>query len=148
MAIAEVAHPSDISISQKLYARLPKFGDYKPRSSARPYMREVDMGNDRGDFEDDALGVPVYEGRMVEAFDHRAKAYVSGRGRSAVWRELEFGSSVKAIVPQWHISAKNIPDKLGDRSKEYRIAFCDVGGVTNARFLMAALVPPNVVCGH
>ncbi|WP_159013559.1 Eco57I restriction-modification methylase domain-containing protein, partial [Acidisoma sp. S159] len=91
-AIAEVAHPSDISISRKLYARLPKFGAKLQGSATRVYMTEIHMGNDREDFEDDRDGVPLYEGRMVEAFDHRAKAYVSGRGRSAVWRELGFGS--------------------------------------------------------
>jgi hypothetical protein len=147
-AIAEVAHPADISISRKLYARLPKFGAELPSSATREYMREIDMGNDREDFDDDPDGVPLYEGRMVEAFDHRAKAYVSGRGRSAVWRELGFGSPTKAIAPQWHLSLDRVPEKAESRWREYRIGFCDVGGVTNARFLMAALVPPKVICGH
>ena len=78
---------------------------------------------------------PSIEGRMVEAFDHRAKAYVSGRGQ-----DLRFGknsrldSTKKAIRPQWRIVKKNIPEKATARWKEYRVAFCDVGGVTNARF--------------
>jgi hypothetical protein len=147
-AIAEVAHPSDIVISRKLYARLPKFGADLQGSATREYMREIDMGNDREDFDNDSDGVPLYEGRMVEAFDHRTKAYVSGRGRSAVWRELEFGFPTKAIVPQWHLSLDRIPAKAEARWQSYRPAFCDVGGVTNARFLMAALIPPNVICGH
>jgi N-6 DNA Methylase len=147
-AIAEVAHPSDISISRKLYGRLPKFGADVHGAPAREYMREIDMGNDREDFDDDPNGVPLYEGRMVEAFDHRAKGYVSGRGRSAVWRELGFGSPTKAVAPQWHLSPDLIPTKAASRWQEYRLAFCDVGGVTNARFLMAALVPPKVICGH
>jgi len=147
-AIAEVAHPSDISISRKLYARLPKFGTELQGAATREYMTEIHMGNDREDFDDDPNGVPLYEGRMVEAFDHRAKAYVSGRGRSAVWRELRFGSPIKTIAPQWHLSPDRIPTKADLRWQEYRLAFCDVGGVTNARFLMAALVPPKVICGH
>ena len=147
-AIAEVAHPSDISVSRKLYARLPKFGSEQQAAATREYMREIDMGNDREDFDDDPDGVPVYEGRMVEAFDHRAKAYVSGRGRSAVWRELGFGSPGKTIVPQWRLTVDKVPAKAETRWKRHRIGFCDVGGVTNARFLMAALIPPNVVCGQ
>lgn len=90
-AIAEVAHPSDISISRKLYARLPKFGAELQGSATRVYMTEIHMGNDREDFEDDPDGVPLYEGRMVDLFDHRAKMY-SFRPRSvcalagiAVW---------------------------------------------------------------
>ena len=49
-------------------------------------------------------GYPLYEGRMVDQFDHRAKAYVSGRGRTAVWRDLPFGDAEKGVHPQWHVA--------------------------------------------
>ena len=148
LAIAEIVHPDDIVIVQKLYARFPKFGAAERGVAQRRYMREIDMGNDREDFGNDPAGVPLYEGRMVDAFDHRAKAYVSGRARKAVWRELPFGSAGKAIVPQWRLSVSHIPDKVGNRWREYRLGFCDVGGVTNQRFLMATLIPPIGPCGH
>jgi hypothetical protein len=148
LAIAEVAHPADIEVSRKIYDRFPKFGAKDAGLARREYMRELDMGSDREDFGDDPNGMPVYEGRMVEAFDHRAKAYVSGRGRSAVWRELNFESADKNILPQWRVSIKDLPEKTDTRTSSYRLGFCDVGGVTNARFLMAALIPPNVICGH
>ena len=147
-AIAEVAHPSDIEISSKLYARFPKFGESKPDLPARKYARELDMGGDRDDFEDGAEGLPVFEGRMIEAFDYRAKAYVSGRGRAAVWRELSFSAGDKMIGPQWRLAEEAIPDKIGNRWRRYRLAFCDVASPTNQRALMSAVVPPNVVCGH
>ncbi|MGH7194516.1 MAG: hypothetical protein ACREJM_13445, partial [Candidatus Saccharimonadales bacterium] len=73
---------------------------------------------------------------------------VSGRGRSAVWRELEFGALTKSIVPQWRLTIDKVPAKAETRWNKHRIGFCDVGGVTNARFLMAALIPTSVVCGH
>jgi hypothetical protein len=148
IAIAEVAHPSDISISRKLYARLPKFGASFVGAVAREYMREIDMGNDREDFGNDPEGIPLYEGRMVDLFDHRAKMYVSGRGRSAVWRQLPFGSPDKAIRPQWRISDTDIPQKASNRWLEYRIGFCDVASPTNQRALVAALIPPHTLCGH
>jgi len=148
LAIAEVAHPADIEVSRKIYDRFPKFGAKDAGLARREYMRELDMGSDREDFGDDPNGMPVYEGRMVDAFDHRAKAYVSGRGRSAVWRELNFGSFDKSIFPQWRVSIKDLPEKTDTRTSSYRIGFCDVGGVTNSRFLMGALIPPNVICGH
>ncbi|QFI74748.1 hypothetical protein [Bradyrhizobium betae] len=28
------------------------------------------------------------------------------------------------------------------------MGFCDVGGVTNQRYLMASFIPPDVICGH
>ena len=147
-AIAEVAHPSDISISRKLYARLPKFGAELQGSATRVYMTEIHMGNDREDFEDDPDGVPLYEGRMVDLFDHRAKMYVSGRGRSALWQELPFGSATKGIGPQWRIGHANIRDKIATRWREYRIGFCDVASPTNQRVLVAALIPARTICGH
>lgn len=148
LSVAEVAHPADIEVSRKIYTRFPKFGATDPGLHSRIYMTEIHMGNDRDEFGEVAGGVPVYEGRMVEAFDHRAKAYVSGRGRSAVWRELPFGSQDKAISPQWRIPDGDLPSKTLDRVASFRIGFCDVGGVTNARFLMAALIPPQSICGH
>jgi hypothetical protein len=148
LAVAEIVHASDITIARKLYARFPKFGADVAGLAQRDYSRELDMGNDRDDFSAGSEGLPVYEGRMVACFDHRAKAYVSGRGRAAVWRELPFGSSDKAIRPQWHLVEADVPRKIGDRWRRYRIGFCDVASPTNQRALVAALIPPNAICGH
>lgn len=148
LAITDIAHPSDIEIVRKLYARLPKFGARLPEAPAVRYMAEVHMGNDNEDFGNDPDGVPLYQGSMVTHFDHRAKAYVSGHGRNVVWEELEFGAPTKRIAPQWRIPEGDLPEKLGDRWRRARIGFCDVGKPINQRTLMAALIPPNVVCGH
>jgi hypothetical protein len=148
LAIAEVAHPADIAIVRKLYARLPKFGEDLPDAPRRRYYREVDMGNNREDFGNDPDGVPLYEGSMVSHFDHRAKAYRSGHGRTAQWDELPFGVTGKRIASQWRLLRSDIPAKNGDNWCRTRIGFCDVGKPINQRTLMAALIPPGVVCGH
>ena len=85
---------------------------------------------------------------MVDQFDHRAKAYRSGRGRSAVWEPLPFGDQHKDIVPQWRLPPEKIPNKLGDRTARYRVGWCDVTAPRNERSLVAALIPPGVICGH
>src|ERR1700733_2460307 len=113
-------------LKRKIYARFPKFGSGWNDPEFRPYARELDMGNDRDTFTNIEGGIPVFEGRMVDIFDHRAKAYVSGRGRAAVWRDLPFGSAEKAIVPQWRISEADVPDKNKGRWLKYRGGFCDV----------------------
>jgi hypothetical protein len=148
LAIADIAHPSDIDIVRKIYARLPKFGDEVTSAPAVRYMAEVHMGNDNEDFGNDPDGVPLYQGSMVTHFDHRAKAYVSGHGRNVVWAELPFGDPTKRIAPQWRIREADLPAKLGDRWRRPRIGFCDVGKPINQRTLMAAMIPPGVVCGH
>lgn len=111
----EFSNQFEIDIARKMYARFPKFGEKIVGAPYRNYQREVDMGNDRGLFDEDPSGLPVYEGRMVAAFDYRAKSYVSGRGRKAGWVEFPFGDSAKAIRPQWYLPVKKVPSKLGNR---------------------------------
>lgn len=84
---------------------------------------------------------------MIDQYDHRAKAYRSGRGRAAVWELLPFGHPSKAIVPQWRLPRDSIPRKLGNRTSLYRAVWCDVATPTAPRSLIAALVPPGVICG-
>ena len=147
LAVAEIAHTSDITIARKLYTRFPKFGAIMEDLPRRKYSRELDMGNDRKDFSNAPDGLPVYEGRMIEAFDHRAKAWISGRGRAAVWQDLAFEAPDKGIRPQWRLAESDIPSKLRGRWRQYRLGFCDVASPTNQRSLVAAIIPPNVVCG-
>ena len=45
------------------------------------------------------VALPLYEGRMIGQFDFSEKGWVSGKGRSAVWREIPWGE--KQIEPQY-----------------------------------------------
>jgi hypothetical protein len=148
LAIMEFDSQTDIDVCRKIYRQWPRFGDVSSGGAVRTYMREVDMGNDRDLFSAENSGIPVYEGRMVSIFDHRAKAYLSGRGRAAEWEELSFSSPNKAVRPQWHIDPSQLPPEVMQRIKRYRVGFCDVASPTNERSLVAALIPPNCVCGH
>ena len=148
LAIPEVTGTGDAEMAARMSGHWPLFGDQAAGPPIQHYQRELDMGNDRELFGDLSEGLPVYEGRMVDQFDHRAKAYRSGRGRSAVWEPLPFGDPRKAIVPQWRLPPENLPKKLGDRTTRYRIGWCDVTGPRNERSLLAALIPPGTICGH
>lgn len=148
MAVMEFAAQSEIDVCAKMYGLYPKFGTEIEGVPHRHYMREVDMGTDRGLFSEGDDGLPVFEGRMIDAYDYRAKGYVSGRGRSAVWDDLPFGSTTKRIQPQWRILPEKIPDKLAGRIDRYRIGFGDVASPTNQRGLIAALLPAGSVSGH
>jgi hypothetical protein len=148
VAIMELGDQRDIDIATKMYSRCPKFGDEAAGPPYRHYMRELDMGTDREFFGESIDGLPLYEGRMVSQFDHRAKGYRSGRGRAAVWEDLEFGSAVKSIQPQWRLSPSDVPEKVVPRMAHYRIGFCDVTGPTNERSLIAALIPAGCPAGH
>ena len=144
-AIPDVRNDTDLAISLKMEQHHPQFSVGWPW---RHYQREVDMTNESGLFTHDPKGIPVYEGRMVTHFDHRAKTYISGHGNSAVWCERPFGDSKKAIVPQWRILRNSIPIKLGDRVDRYRIGFGGIANPRNERSFMAALIPPGAICGN
>ena len=112
LAVMEFSSQTDIDIAAKMYARWPKFGDASAGPPFREYQREVDMGNDRDLFTEDPAGLPVYEGRMVAHYDHRAKGYKSGPGRSADWEAFLFGDPDKRIQPQWRVLEEDLPSKL------------------------------------
>lgn len=147
LAIMELASQVDIDVAAQLYAAVPAFGapHLRPRHF---HMRELDMTNDKRLFTESPEGLPLYEGRMVDAFDHRAKAYVSGRARAAEWRDLPFSDPAKEISPQWRVLERDVVDRLQDRHRKYRLGFCNIASPTNERTLVAALIPPGVVCGN
>lgn len=107
--------------------------------------REVDMTNNRTDFHghDSDSDIPVIEGRMVQQFRFGAKAYVSGSGRSAKWVP-----NVGTIKAQFFMSREAFSDHLLRRIDTLRAGYCDIAGQTNERAMMAAIVPPGVVCGN
>lgn len=148
VAVMEFSNQYEINICRKLYAPYPHFGNQVDGLPYRDYKPEVHMGSNNDLFTTDPGGLPVYQGSMVTHHDYRAKGYVSGHGRNVLWEELPFGDPTKAIRPQWYIVEDEVPDKCRTRVKEYRIGFCDVGNATNQRALMAALIPPQTICGH
>jgi len=146
-AIPDVRDLNQLGTSSKMSSAYPLFGTTEFGPQLRHYSREIDMGTDRDLFTTDPTGLPVFEGRMIDAFDYRAKTYASGHGNSAVWIERVFNDPGKAIVPQWRVLRDKIPAKLGDRCDRYRIAFCDVANPRNQRSFTSALIPPGTICG-
>lgn len=118
-----------------------------------------------------AIAIPVFEGRMVGQLDFSQKGWVSGSGRSAVWREIEWGE--KQIEPQYlmgfasfqesllisHLEAikSNFDESEFEAERERlskrelreqwwaarkpRIGFMDVTSATNERTMIAAPSP-------
>ena len=115
-----------------------------------------------------AIALPLYEGRMVGQFDFSQKGWVSGKGRSAVWREVPWED--KQIEPQYlmaewtyqnilldayidtirsrhgEATANQERSRLDDPAQlilwwinqQNRVAFMDVTSATNERTMIAA----------
>jgi hypothetical protein len=83
--------------------------------------------------------VPLVEGRMVGRYDCFEKSWVCGAGRSAVWRS-NGDEPLSSCKPQYVTEPASV--------HRLRIALCDVTSATNARTVLAALVPTDWVCGN
>lgn len=147
LAVMEFSNQLEIDIARKMYARFPRLGDKVDGLPDWDPVREVDMGTDNALFTTDARGWPLYQGSMVTHHDYRAKGYLAGHGRNVTWEPLAFGSPAKRIRPQWRVLPDQIPNKIRERVRRYRIGFCDVARADDQRSLMAALIPPGTVCG-
>ena len=109
--------------------------------------REVDMTSASSFFERNGTnGLPVIEGRMVNNYRIGAKSYVSGQGRSAVWKINQIGAA--KIASQFVIAEDVLPETIKIRTKRKRAGFCDIAGQTNERAMMSAIISENVVCGN
>ncbi|MBP6829874.1 MAG: hypothetical protein KA978_03765, partial [Deltaproteobacteria bacterium] len=89
--------------------------------------------------------LPLYEGRMIGQFDFSRKGWVSGKGRTAVWRDI--GWDKKVIEPQFVVRSSDYHEQRPDTADRARVVFMDVASATNAR-TMSATALSNLPCGN
>jgi len=85
------------------------------------------------------VALPLYEGRMIDQFDFSVKGWVSGKGRSAVWRDISWED--KVIEPQFLMAQKHF---IASAS---RVGYMDIGSATNSRTMISTTLPP-FPCGN
>lgn len=142
LTIPECKNKKEKELLFKIYSNGREWKD----EWAADVSREVDMTNNRKDFTtvNSSNGIPVVEGRMVQQFRFGAKAYVSGKGRSATW----IPTANKELKPQFFMNSNRMSQSLRDRISHPRVGYCDIAGQTNERAMMSTLIPPMVVCGN
>jgi hypothetical protein len=158
----------DAKLTTAIYGRLPVLVDRSHRGEAKAwpvrYLRMFDMTNDSGLFRTrkeleekdgaypiggnryrNASGefVPLYEGKMVQAFDHRAASIVVNPENQHRPAQPEPATPAQHQSPDWLPE----PQFWVDRSLSplmalpYLLTFKDVTSPTNARSMIAALIP-------
>lgn len=166
LAVLEIRSEEDLAVLTKIYANSVLLGDDGPGSWGIRYAREFDMTNDSRffisrdkaeaeGFRADIYGrwvseagevlLPLYEGRMIGQFDFSEKGWVSGKGRSAVWREIPWGD--KRIEPQFLVAQDDYANACPGMCGHSRVAFMDVTSATNTRTCIAVALP-SVPCGN
>lgn len=154
MAEARFAHgyllkPGDVARTEwRLRCAQPPYDSLPvPRadiSAGIILSREADAWIREERVEDVAL--PLYEGRMIGQFDFSQKGWVSGKGRSALWRDIPWER--KVIEPQYLMGAQTYRESVDEPGDQWtRAAFMDVTSATNTRTVIASAIPP-LPCGN
>jgi len=141
-------------------------------ASDRPLVIKIGRGRKAVelDVRGPAIALPLYEGRMVGQLDFSEKGWVSGKGRSAVWREIPWHN--KVVDPQFLMGSRTTElaalaqylehiretrdeeeydaevarlvrdvDRVEFRRPvQLRVSFMDVGSATNERTMIASAV--------
>lgn len=161
LSVLEIRSRQDLAVLTKLYENGVLLGDDGPEGWGIKYGTEFHMTNDSklfiardkaeaGGFRPDQYGrwvneagevlLPLYEGRMIGQFDFSEKGWVSGKGRSAVWREIPWEE--KRIEPQFLMRREDFIESGYGNNGCARAGFMDVTSATNRRTMISALIPP------
>ena len=136
-----------------LHGRLLKPGDaartdWRLRCAAPPYDRlplpraalppGIILSRDAGAYlrEDQirAVALPLYEGRMIGQFDYSQKGWVSGKGRTAVWRDVPW--TRKQIEPQFLMAVDDYRSAI-DLPDQPKVLHMRIASATNIRTAIA-----------
>ncbi|MFC3864917.1 Eco57I restriction-modification methylase domain-containing protein [Alcaligenes aquatilis] len=84
------------------------------------------------------VALPLYEGRMIGQFDFSEKGWVSGKARSAVWRDIP--AAEKTIEPQYLMALTDYYEGSRGGVNRFKVSFMDVTSATNKRTMIASAV--------
>ena len=82
------------------------------------------------------VALPLYEGRMIDQFDFSQKGWVSGKGRSAIWREISW--KCKQIEPQYLMYSTDFDSTVDSISP--KVLHMRVTSSTNSRTAIGSFV--------
>ncbi|HTU88561.1 MAG TPA: DNA methyltransferase [Gemmataceae bacterium] len=165
----------DAELTKDVYRRVPILIDEARREGGNPwgirFVRMIDQTNDAELFHDAAqlkemgcrragnrwtLGqrtfLPLYEAKMVQAYDHRAASVKLAEGNWVRQGQTEDTTLVEhqnpefVVQPRWWVEESEVVRVGGVAAKQPAyLCFKDVTSPTNQRTMIAALIPPVAV---
>jgi len=115
-----------------------QYGRWLPPEGEKPKL--IYKGKEIGPPGD--IGLPLYEGRMIGQFDFSNKGWVSGKGRTAVWRDIPWEEKKiepQFIMPYHQCKINNI--------LSYKLPILNISSATNSRTVICSFLK-NMPCNH
>jgi len=160
----------DAELTKAIYRRVPVLVDHSRREGGNPwgieFVRMFDQTNDAELFHApaqlDKLGfklegnrwtkgkrtfLPLYEAKMIQAYDHRAASVVIDRANWVRQGQTESTTLVGhqnpefVVQPRWWVEEKEVDSRLDCQVFPAYLAYKDVTSATNQRTMISATIP-------
>ena len=167
----------DCQITTAIYRRVPILVDESRKEGGNPwgirFVRMFDQTNDAELFtEGGALKkdgfrlegniwkkgkqtyLPLYEAKMIQAYDHRAASVVVAaenwmrQGQTEPTSLVDHQNPEFAALPRWWVSALEVEKRLPGANGEGFVGFKDITSPTNQRTMIASAVPFSAMTNH
>ena len=164
----------DAELTKAIYRRVPILVNRSRKKGGNPwgikFVRMFDQTNDaelfrtRGELrkmkakQDGNLWkkgkrtfLPLYEAKMVQAFDHRAASVVvesanwMRQGQTDTTSPVAHQNPEFVVQPRWWVEDTEVAKVLGERIQPAYLCYKDVTSPTNQRTMIAAVIPHAAV---
>ena len=160
----------DAKLTKAIYRRVPVLIDRSRKKGGNPwgikFVRMFDQTNDAEFFrtreelldlkakqsgnhwkEGKRTFLPLYEAKMVQAYDHRAAGVVvesanwMRQGQTDTTSPVAHQNPEFVVQPRWWVEDTQVADVLGERVESTFLCYKDVTSPTNRRTMIAAMIP-------
>lgn len=162
----------DAELTKEIYKRIPILVDANRRQGGNPwdikFLRMFDQTNDADHFKEAKFwerkgyrlqgnvfarakkqALPLYEAKMVQAFDHRAASVTVDeenwvrQGQKTETVPVQHQNPEYAVQPRWWVDQAIVDDLLERQpsNPEWYMGFKDITSPTNERTMIAAFIP-------
>lgn len=160
----------DADLTRAVYRRVPVLIDHNRKAGGNPwgikFFTMFHQTNDAAHFKQAAhwqkkgytldagiytngkkKALPLYEAKMVQAFDHRAASVIVKddnwvrQGQTVETSLVEHQNPEFTVAPRWWVAADVVTKAAADRKREWFLAYKDITSATNERTMIAAFIP-------
>jgi len=167
----------DAELTKQIYRQVPVLVDRTRKEGGNPwgvkFVRMFDQTNDAELFHTaeqlkdlrfklernrwtrrKRVFLPLYEAKMVQAFDHRAASVIVDednwvrQGQTVVTSLVAHQNPEFVVQPRWWVDQEEVVQAVGSGREYGFIGFKDITSPTNERTMIAAAIPRSAVTNH